>query len=58
MFVYFSVEQAQSVATEPREKHPQFRGPDVFFVANVDGRCDRRGRAGPTAGAGSDGLSV
>jgi Uma2 family endonuclease len=42
MFVYFSLEQAQVIATEPREKHPQFRGPDVFFVAGVDGRCDRK----------------
>jgi Uma2 family endonuclease len=42
MFVYFSVEQAQIVATQPREKHPQFRGPDVFFVGGVDGRCDRK----------------
>jgi len=42
MFVYFSVEQAQTVASEPREKHPQFRGPDVFFVSGVEGRCDRK----------------
>lgn len=42
MFVYFSREQAQIVATQPREKYPQFRGPDVFFVGGVDGRCDRK----------------
>jgi hypothetical protein len=28
MFVYFDIEQAHSIATEPREKNPQFRGPD------------------------------
>jgi len=42
MFVFFSVEQAQRIAAKPREKNPLFRGPDVFFVANVDGRCDRK----------------
>jgi Uma2 family endonuclease len=42
MFVYFSLEQALSLASEPPEKNPQFRGPDVFFVAGVNGRPDRK----------------
>jgi Uma2 family endonuclease len=42
MFVYFSLEQARSIATEPPEKNLHFRGPDVFFVAGVDGRRDRQ----------------
>jgi Uma2 family endonuclease len=41
MFVYFSVAQAQAVATLPVEETRQFRGPDVFFVGAVDRRPDR-----------------
>jgi Uma2 family endonuclease len=41
MFVYFSLEQARSIANDPPEKNRHFRGPDVFFVGGVDGRDDR-----------------
>jgi Uma2 family endonuclease len=42
MFVYFSLEQAQSIVSDPPEKNRLFRGPDVFYVAGVDGRQDRK----------------
>jgi Uma2 family endonuclease len=41
MFLYYSLEQARRIASEPGEATRQFRGPDVFFVAGVDGRKDR-----------------
>jgi Uma2 family endonuclease len=41
MFVFFSVEQARSIASDPSAKNSQFRGPDVFFVGGVDGGRDR-----------------
>jgi len=42
MFVFYSLEQARSVANEPPEKNLHFRGPDAFFVGGVDGRRDRK----------------
>jgi Uma2 family endonuclease len=41
MFVYFSLDQARSIAADPSPQNRQFRGPDIFFVGGVDGRCDR-----------------
>jgi len=41
MFVYFSFEQAEFVATHPPEAYRHFRGPDFFFASGVDGRGDR-----------------
>jgi Uma2 family endonuclease len=41
MFVHYSVEQANAVATQPVELVRHFRGPDVFWVGGVDGRGDR-----------------
>jgi Uma2 family endonuclease len=35
MFVYYSLRQAQAVAADPAG-HKEFKGPDVFYVADVD----------------------
>ena len=41
MFIYYSLEQARTVAREAAEKKRHFRGPDFFFVAGVE-RHDRK----------------
>ncbi len=42
MFLYYSFEQARRIASEGPPKKNRFRGPDVFFVADVPGRLDRK----------------
>ena len=43
MFVYYSVEQARAVSQEMTKGLPwrAFRGPDVFWVGNVDSNRER-----------------
>jgi len=41
MFVYFSLEQAEFVATHSPQQYRHFQGPDFFFVGGVDGTVDR-----------------
>jgi Uma2 family endonuclease len=43
-FVYYTVEQARQVAAEvARRGAPEVRGPDVFWIADVDPRREREG---------------
>ena len=41
MFIYYSVEQARAVATEPARRTRHYRGPDTFWVGGVEPRGDR-----------------
>jgi Uma2 family endonuclease len=38
MFIYYSLEQAQLIATNPPSKYRKFTGPDYFFVDHVPHR--------------------